>query len=214
MLSLKTFVLNPFAENTYVVYDPSGECAIIDPGNYNLRETLELCSFINDNKLKIKYLLITHGHVDHIVGIQELKNRYGVKLSAHPDVKADLDRSVRQAQMFGFTSLETVPTIDVALMDDEILTLGESVLEVRCTPGHAEGSVSYYAPVEGWVFTGDALFCRSVGRTDFAGGDFVKLRNSIHSRLFTLPDDTAVLPGHGEKTSIGEEKDFNPFVAF
>lgn len=213
MLSLKTFVLNPFAENTYIIYDPSGECAVIDPGNYNTRETLELCAFIDENKLKIKYLLITHGHVDHIVGIHELADRYGVKVSAHPDAKADFNRSVGQAQMFGFNGLKEVPAIDLALSDDAMLTLGESMLEVRCTPGHAEGSVSFYAPVEGWVFTGDALFCRSIGRTDFVGGDFVKLRSSIHSRLFTLPDDTTVLPGHGETTTIGEEKDFNPFVA-
>ena len=213
MLSKKTFVLNPFAENTYIVYDPSGECAIIDPGNYNARETEELCSFIDGNQLKVKYILITHGHVDHIVGAQALEERYGVGVSAHAGTKADFERSVGHAQMFGFNGMKGVLPIAHVLEDDEILTVGESVLEVRCTPGHAEGSVSFYAPVEGWVFTGDALFCRSVGRTDFADGDFVKLRSSIHTRLFTLPDDTTVLPGHGETTTIGEEKDFNPFVA-
>jgi glyoxylase-like metal-dependent hydrolase (beta-lactamase superfamily II) len=151
--------------------------------------------------------------VDHVVGNSAVKRRYGIPVAAHPDTHPDFTQAKRQAVWLGFQPVGDIDLPDVDLEDDEVIEIGESSIEVICTPGHARGSVSLYAPVEGWVFTGDALFCRSVGRTDLPGGDFEELRESIRSRLFTLPNDTEVFSGHGESTTIGEEKDFNPYVA-
>ena len=213
MLQFHAFVFNSFAENTYLVYDETGECVIIDPGCSSKGEAEQLFGFIDQHRLKPLMVINTHGHVDHVAGNQAVKRRYGIPVAAHPDAKADFTRAKSQALWLGFQPVGDMDLPDEALEDDEAVKVGNGVLEVICTPGHAKGSVSLYAPVEGWVFTGDALFCRSIGRTDFPGGDFDELRESIRTRLFTLPDDTEVFCGHGESTTIGEEKDFNPYVA-
>ena len=213
MLSFESFVFNPFGENTYIIYSETGECVIVDPGCANTGEEDRLFGFIDSHRLKPLKVINTHGHVDHVVGNNAVKRRYGIPVAAHPDTKEDFKQAKRQAVWLGFQLAGDIDLPDVDLEDDELIRLGDGVLEVICTPGHARGSVSLYAPAEGWVFTGDALFSRSVGRTDLPGGDFDTLRESIRSRLFTLPDDTEVFCGHGEPTTIGEEKDFNPYVA-
>ena len=213
MLQIHSFVFNPFGENTYVIYDESNECVIIDPGCFSKGEEDQLFGFIDMHQLKPLRIINTHGHVDHVVGNSAVKRRYGIPVAAHPDTHPDFTQAKRQAVWLGFQPVGDIDLPDVDLEDDEVIKIGESSIEVICTPGHARGSVSLYAPVEGWVLTGDALFCRSVGRTDLPGGDFEELRESIRSRLFTLPDDTEVFSGHGESTTIGEEKDFNPYVA-
>lgn len=213
MLSFESFVFNPFGENTYIIYSATGECVIVDPGCATTGEEDRLFGFIDSHRLKPLRVINTHGHVDHVVGNNAVKRRYGIPVAAHPDTQEDFKQAKRQAVWLGFQLVGDIDLPDVDLEDDELIRLGDGVLEVICTPGHARGSVSLYAPAEGWVFTGDALFCRSVGRTDLPGGDFDTLRESIRSRLFTLPDDTEVFCGHGEPTTIGEEKDFNPYVA-
>ena len=214
MLSFETLVFNPFAENTYIIYNETGECVIIDPGCATPDEENRLFGFIDSRRLKPLRIINTHGHVDHVVGNNAVKRRYGVSVAAHPDTKPDIIQAKRQAVWLGMQQEGDIDLPDIDLKDDETINIGDSVLEVICTPGHARGSVSLYAPVEGWVFTGDALFNRSIGRTDLPGGDFETLRESIRSRLFTLPDDTEVYCGHGDSTTIAEEKDFNPYVAF
>lgn len=213
MLQIHSFVFNPFGENTYIIYDETKECVILDPGCCSLSEESALFGFVDSLQLKPLMVINTHGHVDHIVGNNALKRRYGIKVAAHPDVNPDFIQAKRQAVWLGFQPMGDIDLPDHELKDDEVIKVGEGILEVICTPGHAQGSVSLYVPVEGWVFTGDALFCRSIGRTDLPGGDYDTLRESIRTRLFTLPDDTEVYPGHGETTTIGEEKDFNPYVA-
>ena len=213
MLQIHSFVFNPFGENTYVLSDDSKECVIIDPGCCTISEENVLFDFIDGQQLKPVLVINTHGHVDHIVGNSAVKRRYGVKVAAHGDTKADFTQAKRQAVWLGLQPIGDIDLPEMELHDDEVIKVGESILEVICTPGHARGSVSLYAPAEGWVITGDALFCRSIGRTDLPGGDFDMLRESIRTRLFTLPDDTEVFSGHGESTTIGEEKDFNPYVA-
>ena len=158
-------------------------------------------------------VLLTHGHVDHVIGNWAVKQRYGIHAAAHDDTKKDFIRAKRLAPFYGMTWKGGEELPEVWLEDDQIINVGNSMLEVICTPGHAMGGVSFYAPMEGWVFTGDALFCRSVGRADMPGGNMELLIESIRTRLFTLPDDTTVFSGHGEMTTIGEEKDFNPYVA-
>lgn len=213
MLLLESFVFNPFGENTYLIYDETKQCVIIDPGCSSPSEEDRLFGFIDSHQLKPLMVINTHGHVDHVVGNNVVKRRYGIPVAAHPDTHYDFTQAKRQAVWLGFQPVGDIDQPDVDLEDDQEIKVGEGVLEVICTPGHAKGSISLYAPVEGWVFTGDALFCRSVGRTDLPGGDFDELHESIRSRLFTLPDETEVFSGHGETTTIGEEKDFNPYVA-
>jgi glyoxylase-like metal-dependent hydrolase (beta-lactamase superfamily II) len=213
MLKLEQFVFNPFAENTYVVYDDNTkECVIIDPGCSNAGEENELFGFIDSHGLKPLMAINTHGHIDHIVGNIAVKRRYGIKVAAHPNVKNDFLRSRQQSAMFGMPLLGDSDLPDVDLEDGEIIKVGESTLEVISTPGHAMGSISLYAEIEGWVFTGDALFCRSIGRTDFPGGNYEQLRTNIIERLFHLPDDTEVYSGHGEITTIFDERKYNMFL--
>lgn len=195
-----------------MVYDDTKECVIIDPGCAYQAECDQLFGFIDLHQLKPLMVINTHGHIDHIIGNEAVKKRYGIKVAAHPLVKADFGRSRQQAEWFGMPVVGDCQLPEVDLEDDEIVKVGNSTLEVICTPGHAEGSISLYAEMEDWVFTGDALFCRSVGRTDLPGGNFETLRESIKDRLFLLPFDTTVYSGHGEETTIGDEKDFNPFV--
>lgn len=209
MLKLEQFVFNPFLENTYVVYDDTKECVIIDPGCSNAGEENQLFGFIDSHRLKPLMVINTHGHIDHILGNTPVKKRYSIISAAHPDVKGDFQRSLRQSHFFGLPFNGDCELPDRDLKDGEIIKVGESTLEVICTPGHADGSISLYAEIEGWVFTGDALFCRSIGRTDFPGGSFETLRQSIKERLFRLPDDTTVFPGHGESTTIFDEQRYN-----
>lgn len=215
MLKIESFVFNPFAENTYVVYDDNTkECVIIDPGCSNPAEENQLFGYIDSHQLKPLMVINTHGHFDHVIGNDAVKNRYGIKVAAHPDVKEDFIQAKRHAVWLGFrpegNARIDLPDIDLA--DGQMINVGESTLEVICTPGHAQGSVSLYAQIEGWVFTGDALFCRSIGRTDLAGGNYETLRNSIKERLFRLPDDTEVYSGHGESTTIFDEQRYNMFL--
>ena len=214
MLKLDSFVFNSFGENTYIIHDDdTRECVIVDPGCSSSGEEDRLFGFIDSRQLKPLMIINTHGHVDHVVGNNAVKRHYGILVAAHPDTHPDFTQAKRQAVWLGFQPVGDIDHPDMDLRDDQEIKVGNGVLEVICTPGHARGSVSLYAPVEGWVLTGDALFCRSIGRTDLPGGDFEVLRESIRTRLFTLPNDTEVFCGHGESTSVGEEKDFNPYVA-
>ena len=213
MLKLDSFVFNPFAENTYVVYDDdTKECVIIDPGCSTAGEENELFGFIDSHRLKPLMAINTHGHIDHIVGNTAVKKRYGIPVAAHPNVKDDFLRSRQQAQLFGMSFMGEGELPDRDLEDGEVIKVGESTLEVISTPGHAMGSISLYAEIEGWVFTGDALFCRSIGRTDFPGGNYEQLRTNIIERLLHLPDDTEVYSGHGESTTIFDERKFNMYL--
>ena len=213
MFKLESFVFNPFAENTYVVYDEATkECVVIDPGCSTPGEEDQLFGFIDSHCLKPLMVINTHGHIDHIVGNAAVKKHYDIPVAAHPNVKNDFLRSRQQAAMFGMQLLDDCDLPDRDLEDGEVIKVGESTLEVISTPGHAMGSISLYAVIEGWVFTGDALFCRSIGRTDLPGGNYEQLRTNIIERLFRLPDDTEVYSGHGESTTIFDERRFNMFL--
>lgn len=213
MLKLEQFIFNPFSENTFVVYDDEAkECVIIDAGCSNAGEENQLFGFIDSHRLKPLMVISTHGHIDHIIGNPAVKKKYGIPVAAHEGVKSNFLAAERQSRFFGMAFNGTCELPDKYLKDNEIIKIGESTLEVICTPGHAEGSVSLYAEIEGWVFTGDALFNRSIGRTDLQGGNYETLRTSIRERLFRLPDDTTVFPGHGESTTIFDEQRYNMFI--
>ncbi|MEK6782107.1 MAG: MBL fold metallo-hydrolase [Bacteroidota bacterium] len=212
MLFIKTFVFNPFSENTSVVYDESLEAVVIDPGCYEREENDELDSFINAKKLRVKYLLNTHCHIDHVLGNFHIKEKYKVPFLMHKKEEFILRAMKAYAPSYGFTNYsEVLP--DQFLEEGEYVAFGNSKLKVLFVPGHAPGHIAFYNEKEKILIGGDVLFQGSVGRTDLPGGNHETLINSIHQKLFVLPDDVVVYPGHGDTTTLGEEKISNPFCA-
>ena len=212
MLHVKTFVFNPFSENTYVVYDDSLEAVVIDPGCYEQEEKDQLDNFIKSEKLTIKYFLDTHAHIDHVLGNYHVKEKYKVPFLMHKKDEPVLKAVKAYAPNYGFINYtEALP--DQFLEEGDEVIFGNSKFSVLFVPGHAPGHIAFYNQKEKILMGGDVLFKRSVGRTDLPGGNHETLINSIHQKLFVLPDDVVVYPGHGDTTTLGEEKTSNPFCA-
>lgn len=211
MLNVHFFTFNAFEENTYVISNHKKECWIVDPGMYEQRETDEFISFLEKAQLQPKGIINTHAHLDHIFGVPAIIAKYGIEFGIHELEKPVLARGEETAAMFGIR-FTNVPKADFYIADGQILKLGDDTLEVRLTPGHSPGSISFYHPEGNWVIAGDALFNGSIGRTDLPGGNFDTLIHAIRTQLFTLPDNTKVLSGHGPATTIGDEKKYNPFL--
>lgn len=212
-MKLAIFQFNMFAVNTYLVWDEAtDETAIIDPGMTRAADNEEISKFIGDHNLKPKYLINTHLHLDHTFGDDFISQHYGLPVMAN-EKDAQLGRSRgAQARAFGLHGADIPPlSIDHELRDGEKLYLGKEYLEVLEVPGHSPGSVALYCPAGNFVITGDALFNGSIGRTDLAGGNHAQLIDSIRRKLFTLPPETVVYPGHGNRTTIGGEKITNPY---
>lgn len=212
MLQIEKFVFNPFQLNAYVLYDETKECVLIDPAVSNDAEMQQLEQFIQNNELIPKLVVNTHSHIDHLLGNKKVCEHFSIPLAAHPAGQLFIDKAPKSAEKFGLPFLGT-KEIDQPLEEGDVLTVGNSKLQILYTPGHAEGSICLYAEEEGFVVDGDVLFNQSIGRTDFETGSYEVLQQSIWEKLFILPDDTVVYPGHGPKTTIGSEKDNNPFVA-
>lgn len=212
MLQIKKFVFNAFQVNTYVLYDESLECVIIDAACSSVEEEQELANFISLQKLKPVMLLCTHAHIDHVLGNAFVKETYKLELAAHADSEPYLHNATDYAVHFGLR-LEEVVKPGIFLTENQELSFGNSKLKVLETPGHAEGSLCFYNGQNHFLIAGDVLFYGSIGRTDLPGGDYEVLKNSIWQKLFVLPDETVVYPGHGPETTIGNEKVSNPFVA-
>lgn len=212
MLKITGFTFNPFQENTYVLSDDSGECVIVDPGCYDQEEKSELAVFIDSEGLKPVRILLTHAHIDHILGINFLAGRYGLPIVMN-SIETDLLRSASiYGQMWGI-QVEPAPDPTEFLKDGDIFRFGNTELEVLFTPGHSPGSLSYYHRPSKQLLSGDVLFYGSIGRTDLPGGNFDTLEKSILTKLYTLEDDVIVYSGHGQSTTIGHEKRTNPFVS-
>lgn len=212
MLKISRFVFNMFEENTYVVYDPEAKvCVIIDPGMYHEEEREALDQFIQRQGLTVIGLINTHMHVDHTFGDHYVKDKYGVKIQAGAN-DAHLGLIMpQQAARFGMHKVKDPIETDVTLQGGDVIPVGSGELQVIDVPGHSPGSIALYSP-QGFVLTGDALFKGSIGRTDLFEGNHTQLVESIRNRLFTLPPDTVVLPGHGPETTIGQEESTNPFL--
>ena len=210
MVEIKSFIFNDFGVNAYIIYDETNEAVIIDGAVNSDREMLSLKQFVDNNNLIIKYIINTHGHLDHICGNDRLKKEYNVPVLANfkdNDLVANVDR---EAAMFGFRmNQQSLP--DQNIKDDDEIRFGNSVLTVLEVPGHSQGSVALYSETGNFVVCGDALFCGSIGRTDLPGGSHAQLIDSIRKKLFTLDRNCKALPGHGESTTIGYEIDTNPF---
>jgi len=210
MLNIEAFVFNAFQENTYVLYNEQKQCWIIDPGMYDEREINGFIQYLNDNKLEPQAIINTHGHLDHIFGIKALKDKYNIRFGIHEGETPVLNNAIGSAMLFGFQMSQN-PVPDFYIKEGETISLGDDKLEVRFTPGHSPGSVSFYYPQGNWVIAGDALFAGSIGRTDLPGGNHEILLNSIRTQLFNLPGNTLVYSGHGPATSIENEMRYNPF---
>lgn len=210
MLEIKSFEFNPFQENTYVLYDETQECVIIDPGCSDREEERILEDFVSSNNLKVTLLLNTHCHIDHVLGNWFIKKKYGVGLHIHALDEVVLSTVRVYAPNYGFPGYqETTP--DGYLEEGKAVTFGNQKLEVLFVPGHAPGHVAFYHTETKNLIGGDVLFYNSIGRTDLPGGNHQTLLESIRKKLFSLPDDVRVHPGHGQETTIGFEKRTNPF---
>jgi hydroxyacylglutathione hydrolase len=211
MIRIKSFIYNPFQVNTFVVYDETLNCLIIDAACFQKDEFDNLFDFIAKNSLIPGAVLNTHGHMDHLTGTARICEKYGIGLIMHPDDLLLLENGVEYGRTFGF-QIEAPPKPQSWLNDGDIYHFGNSEIIAWHTPGHSPGSLVFYAPNEKFLITGDVLFAGSIGRTDLPGGNYQQLINSIRAKILVLPRDTIVFPGHGPETTIGTEIDYNPFL--
>ncbi|TVR44835.1 MAG: MBL fold metallo-hydrolase [Bacteroidia bacterium] len=211
MVQIKQFTFNPFQVNTYILYDDTGECVIIDASCYEKNEKKQLVSFIEEHKLKPVLQLLTHCHIDHMLGSRFISKTYRLKPLTHVDSLPFMENSKEYGKVFGFDVDKPVMP-EIFIEDGDILEFGNQELKVIHTPGHAAGSLCYYHKAGGFVIAGDVLFQGSIGRTDLPTGDHDLLIKSILQKLLVLPDATRVYPGHGPVTTIQEEKSTNPYL--
>lgn len=211
MLKIEKFVVNPLGENSYVMYDETGECIFIDPGFYYEEEFQEIRDFIAENKFTPVKIVNTHCHFDHIMGVEFIKNEYGIPFEAHADDAFWVDKVVDQGRMFGF-EINPVSPINSFLSESEKVKFGNTELQIFHVPGHSPGHVCLYNSGACMLVSGDVLFYGSIGRTDLPGGDYQTLISGIKNKLFALPDETVVYCGHGPETKLGFEKRTNPFL--
>ena len=203
---------SPFSENTYILYDESKECIIIDPGCYEKEEKEDLKKIISDNGLKPVRLINTHCHVDHVFGNRFVADTYNLKLEIHKGEIPVLKRAYPTARQYGLT-MEESPEGSVFLEEGDKVVFGkDSRLKILLTPGHSPASICLYCEEDRFVIGGDVLFRMSIGRTDLPGGNHNTLMNSIMDKLMPLGDDIKVYPGHGPATTIGFEREYNPFI--
>jgi glyoxylase-like metal-dependent hydrolase (beta-lactamase superfamily II) len=211
MLAVKSFTFSPVQENTYVLYNESGQCCIIDPGCYFPEERDELKTGIEKTGLTPVMLLNTHCHLDHVFGNKFVHETWGLTLHLHPKEKPVLDFAPQAGQMWQLP-FDNYSGPFVYLEPGNKIKIGEDELEIRFAPGHSPGSVAFYHEAGNYIIGGDVLFNMGVGRADLPGGDYDTLINSIQTQFFTLPDETKVYSGHGPVTTIGFEKMNNPYV--
>ena len=211
MITIQPFTFGPFQENTYLLYDETLECIVIDPGCYDDKERNQLAAFISEKKLKPVKLINTHCHLDHVFGNAFVAKTYTLKLEINQLDKKVLDSFLMSASLYGLNA-EPSPQPEVYLNEGDIIKFGNSELEIVFTPGHSPGSITFYNRNQKFMIAGDVLFYGSIGRTDLPGGDYKTLIDSIKNKLFPLGDDFAVYNGHGSPTSIGFERMNNPFL--
>jgi len=211
MIQIKSFVFNPFSENTYVLHDETGEAVIIDPGCYDKAELKQLYDYIETNTLKPVRIINTHAHIDHVLGVAAVKLKYNIPFSLHRIDEPLLKAVKTYASNYGFTHFDE-PEIDSYIDEGDTVTFGNSSLRILFVPGHAPGHVAFVHDEQQFIIGGDVLFRQSIGRTDLPGGDLEILLDSIRTKLFTLADGYTVYAGHMQPTTIGYEKKNNPFL--
>ncbi len=210
---VKIFTFNPFQENTYVVSDQQTKKAvIIDPGCFDDHEKNTLKEYIESENLEVEHVLLTHAHIDHIFGLKFVCDVFDKKPLMHQLEHSVLTQMSPMAAKLYNVPLETPPLPKQYFQEGDTITFGESTLKIVFTPGHAPGHVVFVSDTNKFIIGGDVLFKSSIGRTDFPNSNHDDLIQSIQKKLYTLDDDYIVYPGHGPKTSVGEEKRTNPFV--
>ena len=210
MLHIKSFAFNPFSENTYIVFNENKNAFIIDPGDFSEVENNILHQFIIDNELKVQNILLTHAHIDHVLGLQKAFDKYKVPILTHELEKEILDRNPMDANRFGFFFKPFEGEISY-LNENEIISVDEDEFKILHVPGHSPGHIAFYSEAQKFIISGDVLFEGSIGRTDLYKGDAQELLKSIREKLFVLEDETKVYNGHGNPTTVGFEKSYNPF---
>lgn len=211
MLYLKSFTFNPFQQNTYLVYDEEKTAFVIDPGNSNTAENTTLKAFVDEHELKLKRLLLTHAHVDHILGARFIYDTYGLLPEVHEDEVFFIQRMPQSAAMYG-VPCDPAPLPEKYIREGDVITLGRYNFSCLFTPGHSPGSISFYNHDNKLLISGDVLFRGSIGRSDLPMGDHDTLLRSIREKLLVLDDDVRVYSGHGPATTIGHERQTNPFL--
>lgn len=211
MISIKSFTFNPFQENTYIAYDETKECIIVDPGCYDESENKTLQGFIEEHKLKPVALVNTHCHLDHVFGNKFVADCYKITPKMHKLDLPMLEYAPLAAQKYG-VHLGELPESVEFIEEGNLVKFGNSEFEVIFTPGHAPGHICLISKKENIALSADVLFHLSIGRTDLPMGDHETLLSSIREKLFTLNDEMIVYPGHGPQTTIGFEKANNPFL--
>ncbi|MFM6954355.1 MAG: MBL fold metallo-hydrolase [Sphingobacteriaceae bacterium] len=211
MISIQSFTANPYQENCYVLFDESRDCVIIDPGAYTSQEQNELSRFIESHKLTPVKLLNTHCHIDHVLGNAYVHSLYGLLPEFHRLELEMLHAIPGYAPQMGI-HYELSPLPENFLSESGNIPFGQSTLELIFAPGHSPGHLCFYSPADNFLIGGDVLFYQSIGRTDLPGGNHQQLLDSITHKLFNLPNDCVVYPGHGPSTQIGFEKAHNPFL--
>ena len=212
MIQVQKLTFNPFQENTYVVFDETKECIIIDPGCYTHDEHNRLRAYIEGNGLKPVKLLNTHCHIDHVLGNYFVSKEYELELGIHKADLSTLTSVPTYCHAYGFDAYQLSPEPAYYLNEDDQIKFGNSELDVIFCPGHAPGHVVFYNAESNFVINGDVLFEGSYGRVDLPGGDFETLKHSITTKMFALPNETVVYTGHGNETTIGIEKQRNPIL--
>lgn len=213
MARVVAFTFNPFQENTYLVVADNSSCAIFDPGCSNPTERKQLTDYIEENNLRPEWLINTHCHIDHVYGNAFIAEKYDLRLAIHPDELQVLKAVPVVAQMYGIPfDPSDIGEPSIWLEEGASIKIGETTLNILLTPGHSPASLSFYDEAGGYVIAGDVLFQGSIGRTDLPGGDYDTLIKSIQTQLLTLDDDVVVYPGHGPSTTIGAERQSNPFL--
>jgi len=212
MLNLQSFVFGPFQENTYILSDETGKGIIVDPGCYESHEQELLTRYTNKNDILITLIINTHCHIDHVLGNDFAKRHYGAPL-AIPAGEKEVFLAVKSfAPVYGFHRYQQAE-VDQYIYESDTIKFGNTTLEVMLVPGHSPGHLAFYHPESKVCLGGDVLFQGSIGRTDLPGGEHRTLIDSIHNKMFSLPDEVIVYSGHGSATSIGREKKSNPFCA-
>lgn len=211
MIRTEAVLFNDFQVNTYLVWDETQECLVVDPAFYSRDEQESFLSLISNMGLKVKGQINTHCHIDHILGVDFMKSQFDAPIRAHKEEEQIIKNAPLMGDLFGW-NVKPIKGIDVLLEEGEMIPVGKHLLKVIHVPGHSPGSVALYSNEGAFVITGDALFKGSIGRTDLPGGDYDTLITSIGEKLLTLPPETQVYPGHGPSSSIASEKQENPFL--
>jgi glyoxylase-like metal-dependent hydrolase (beta-lactamase superfamily II) len=210
-MKIQSFIFNSFQENTYVVSDDSGHALIIDPGCSNAKEEKELREYVSDHRLQLQAVLLTHGHIDHILGVPYCKEEWHIPVWIHQADKFLYVQAPAYGQIFNL-NIKPLPDPDRFVYEGESLILGNEALEILHVPGHSPGGIALYNRTDQVLFPGDILFKESIGRTDLPGGNTRQLLDGIRNKLLVLPESTVVWPGHGPSTTIGAEKYGNPYL--